>query len=298
MSLDFLQLVGQINAKNKTPLTSQQILSARAIFNESVVAGIDPRVALSLSWQESTLGKPTQLKGDLNRGEDHALGSMQVLRSTARGLGMEQDWIRNKAILNKTGLTDPAIDAKMGVALLKELSTKNKATTFGDLAAGYNGGAKLIGKNYGNAQDYVQKTSGHMGRFFGDGNRVSWKQPVLLAAGAAPALAASGPMTAMPNTGAAPTQRAAPTAPAQQMQDYQSMFGLSAGTVPAPAPDAGDRFGGMFSSAPAPQQEDSAMPFGMSAFLPKIESEGEDPIDALKALLGEEYDKQYQSEDA
>ena len=292
MSLDFLQLVGQINAKEKTPLSNQQIMAARAIFNESVMAGIDPRVSLSFAWQESKLGIPRNLKGDLNRGEDHALGSMQVLRSTARGLGMEQEWLRNKAQLAKTGLTDPATDAKMGVALLRELSSKNKATTFGDLAAGYNGGAKLIGKNYGNAQDYVQKTSGHMGRFFGDGNRVSWKQPVLLAGGTAPSLATAGPMTAMPNTGAAPTPRPAPVVPAQQ--DYQSMFGLSANAGAAPS---GGMLGDMLGAA-TPQQEDPAMPFGLMAFLPKIESQAEDPIDALKALLGEEYDKQYQSEDA
>jgi Transglycosylase SLT domain len=307
MSLDFLQLVGQINAKQKTPLSARQIEHARALFNESITGGIDPRLTLSMAWQESTMGLGSI--GDPDRGADHALGSMQVLRSTARGLGMEQDWLRNKALFQKTGNTDPATDAKMGVALLKELATKNKATTFGDITAAYNGGPKLIGKNYGNAQGHVAKVASHMGKFFGDGGAVNWKTPIVLAGGVTPTLASapSGqPMQAQAITPTSSIPATAPRPPASPgvFGDFLNnpVNAPQARTMQPSAPiatrDPLDDITAFLSSNTSSAAPDDNMPFGLTALLPTLQSQQADPMDALRNLLSQEYDKQYQPEEA
>lgn len=170
-----------MNVRGKSALTNRQIETARAIYNESVANGIDPRLTLSMAYQESTLG--IHGVGDKSRGGDHAMGSMQVLRSTAKSMGKESDWLKSKESFLKTGKSDVEADARMGVGYVKFLRDKYGATTLGDLSAGYNGGPAKVGKNYGNAFKHVDKVSRHYGRFFGNGEAASFKTTGLIGAG-------------------------------------------------------------------------------------------------------------------
>jgi hypothetical protein len=174
--MQFIELIGQINKGGKQTLNANQIEAARQIYNQSIANNIDPRLTLSMAWQESTLGNATP-RGDLKRGADYALGTMQVLRSTAKGMGMEKEWLEaDKAI--KSGSRRFDLEAAMGVNYTKTLIRDSGANNIADVAAGYNGGPSKIGKNYGKAQEYVQKVSSHMGKFFGGGQKIDWKSPV------------------------------------------------------------------------------------------------------------------------
>jgi hypothetical protein len=211
--MDFLNLIDtfQSNLPKGTKLAPRQMEAARALYTESLNQGVDPRLAISMGWQETKLGGDKAKAiyvGDLNRGQDHALGFMQVLRSTAtKDLGLGPEWEAANQEYAKTGKTDAAFSAKSGVGYIKWLIDNKGAKTVSDIAAGYNGGPSKVGKEYGAARPYVENVVKHMG-LFGDGRPVAWKQagvlsggefaPLALGSAPAPTAAAPKPPAAAP----------------------------------------------------------------------------------------------------
>jgi hypothetical protein len=225
---------------------------------------------------------------------------MQVLRSTAKGMGMEAEWLEAEKGVN-SGKRRFDLEAAMGVNYTKRLIENHGATNIADVAAGYNGGPSKIGKNYGKAQDYVQKVSSHMGKFFGDGQKVDWKSPVTPNG---MAYAPAGATNYQGGAGAVPTTPAAPRLP--NLGDLQ--IASTEGQTSSDNANTGMMTGGqkdvanfnqqlesMFRSNPVAQTEI----MGQDAeYLAPLKYVGEDPRTAMSNILTQEYNDMYDIQEA
>jgi Transglycosylase SLT domain len=302
--MDFLTLISKFNEnlKPNDRLGQRQLEAAKAMYTESLNAGIDPRLTIAMGWQESKLGgkgKSAVFIGDQNRGEDHAIGYLQVLKTTAQSMGLGSEWQTAKDKFGKTGQGDPDLSAKLGVAYIKRLVDKHGATNIADISAAYNGGPSKIGTNYGKARKYAEAVSQHMG-LFGDGQKVSWKQTGLAASGQFAALAPASasdisqppggiqrPPAGLPSMPAAAQAPVAPD-PAQQPVQQAQSFGFD---TPFPMPEvkqaAFNPFAQLNAGVNMPMSFDELL--GSSGLAPLAYAE-KDPREELRGMVSNLYD--------
>jgi hypothetical protein len=185
--MEFSSLIGQFAANQPKgyKFHPRQMETARAVYAEAVSQGIDPRFALSITWQETKFGgngnKPIFKSGINNdKGRGHAYGFMQVLEGTAAEMGLGNEFRQMKQDYETKGVADPETSAKLGVSYLKRLTDRYGLQNLSQVAAGYYGGPGAAkGKFTNQIASYVGDVSTHMGKFGEALGQVSWKQPVL-----------------------------------------------------------------------------------------------------------------------
>lgn len=303
---DYLTLIEKFQRNSGiAKLHPRQIEASKALYAESIRNGVDPRLTLAMAWRESSWGgrreKEAIFIGDKSRGEDHALGYGQVLRSTAKAMGMESEWLAAKDKFLKTGEGDAEFSAKSMVKYIKNLQ-KQGGYNAADIASGYNGGiGRMKGAWNPKVKSYVAGVSELLGKFE-DGKPVSIKQPAFI-----DTTARFAPLT--PATGNELPRLPASTPPPSlpPMASGEADTRLAGGF----APRTNDVFGsGIFASqASATPQQDTTpqldneimqaagMNFDLSkegfGLLPPLMPMQDDPRDTLRKKVAGLFDTEY-----
>lgn len=269
----------------------RQLEHAKAIYDESIRQGVDPRMSLSIAWTESSWGgnsKNASLIGDqgYKGGTTPSIGAMQVQKNSAKDyLNMQSEWAEadRQRRESPTGEIDPALSAKIGVAYIRTGMDRFGTKSFADVAATHNGGYGTNKERYLPAvSTYVNKTMKNAA-LFGDGSKVDWKQPVALGDGVQMARLQAAPSQPVSPVATLSERRASAPAPAQAVVAPDQ----SAPQAPAPVTMAQGSVGGV--DFEVPQLRDPL------AFLGKPEKELS--VDDLLAGYGGIPNYQKQTDD-